>query len=80
MFACDPPAESVPLLEEIAADLRPQSLRAQLFVMAEADQRDLSPRIAVPTLLIWGWTPVSTSSAAVWLFAGTVMLAMIQHQ
>jgi pimeloyl-ACP methyl ester carboxylesterase len=23
-------------------------------VMAEADQRDLLPRIAVPTLLIWG--------------------------
>jgi pimeloyl-ACP methyl ester carboxylesterase len=26
----------------------------QLSVMAEADQRDLLPRIAVPTLLIWG--------------------------
>ena len=25
-----------------------------LSVMAEADQRDLLPRIAVPTLLIWG--------------------------
>jgi hypothetical protein len=34
LFACDPPAESVPLLEEIAADLRPESLRAQLFVRA----------------------------------------------
>ena len=52
MLACDPPAESVPLLEGIAADLRPESLRAQLFVMADADQRDLLPRIAVPTLLI----------------------------
>lgn len=26
----------------------------QLLVMAEADQRDLLPRIHVPTLLIWG--------------------------
>ena len=26
----------------------------QMLVMAEADQRDLLPRIAVPTLLIWG--------------------------
>ena len=54
LFAGDPPAEFVPLLEEIAADVRPESLRTQLLVMAEADQRDLLPRIAVPTLLIWG--------------------------
>jgi len=54
LFAGEPPAEFVPLLEEIAADVRPESLRTQLFLMAEADQRDLLPRIAVPTLLIWG--------------------------
>jgi len=54
LFAGDPPAEFVPLLEEIAAAVRHESLRTQLFVMAEADQRDLLPRIAVPTLLIWG--------------------------
>lgn len=54
LFAGDPPAEFVPLLEEIAADVRRESLAAQLLVMAEADQRDLLPRIAVPTLLIWG--------------------------
>ena len=29
-------------------------MRKQLAIMAEADQRDLLPRIAVPTLLIWG--------------------------
>ena len=54
LFASDPPAEFVPLLDEVAAAVRPDSLRSQLFVMAEADQRDLLPRIAVPTLLIWG--------------------------
>ena len=53
-FAGDPPAEFVPLLEEMAADVRPESLRHAMLVMAEADQRDLLPRIAVPTLLIWG--------------------------
>jgi pimeloyl-ACP methyl ester carboxylesterase len=53
-FASDPPAEFVPLLEEMAADVRPESMRTALLVMAEADQRDLLPRIAVPTLLIWG--------------------------
>lgn len=54
LFAGEPPAEFVPLFKEIAAAVRPESLRAQLFAMAEADQRDLLPRIAVPTLLIWG--------------------------
>jgi len=54
LFAGDPPAEFVPLLEEMAADVRPESMRTALLVMAEVDQRDLLPRIAVPTLLIWG--------------------------
>jgi pimeloyl-ACP methyl ester carboxylesterase len=54
LFAGGPPARFVPLLEAMAADVRPESMRTALLVMAEADQRDLLPRIAVPTLLIWG--------------------------
>lgn len=54
LFAGDPPAEFVPLLDKMTADVRPESLRTEVLVMAEADQRDLLPRIAVPTLLIWG--------------------------
>jgi pimeloyl-ACP methyl ester carboxylesterase len=54
LFAGDPPAEFVPLLKAMAEDVRPESMRTAVAVMAEADQRDLLPRIAVPTLLIWG--------------------------
>ena len=54
LFAGDPPSELVPLLEEMAADVRPESMRTALLVMAQTDQRDLLPRIAVPTLLLWG--------------------------
>ncbi|TDD70644.1 alpha/beta hydrolase [Jiangella aurantiaca] len=54
LFASDPPTKFVPLLAAIAADVRPATLGHQLTIMAEADQRDLLPRIAVPTLLIWG--------------------------
>jgi pimeloyl-ACP methyl ester carboxylesterase len=54
LFAGDRPAEFVSLLKEMAAGVRPGSLRTLLFMMAEADQRDLLPRIAVPSLLIWG--------------------------
>ena len=54
LFAGEPPAEFVPMLEAVAADVRPASMRTALLVMAEADQRDLLPRIDVPTLLVWG--------------------------
>jgi len=54
LFAGEPPPQFVPLLDEIAADVRPETLRTQLLILAETDQRDLLRRIAVPTLLIWG--------------------------
>jgi pimeloyl-ACP methyl ester carboxylesterase len=54
LFSDDPPDEAVALLAEMAVDVRPEGMRTQLSVMAEADQRDLLPRIRVPTLLIWG--------------------------
>jgi pimeloyl-ACP methyl ester carboxylesterase len=54
LFAGDPPGEFVPLLEAMAADVRPDSMRTALGVMAEADLRDVLPRITVPVLLIWG--------------------------
>jgi pimeloyl-ACP methyl ester carboxylesterase len=60
-FAGDPPTEFLPLLEEMAGDVRPESMRTALLLMAEADQRDLLPRVAVPTLLIWGALDVRSS-------------------
>ena len=54
LFAGEPPAEFVALLDEMTAAVRPAALRNLLVVMAEADQRDILPNIAVPTLLIWG--------------------------
>ena len=54
LFAGDPPTAFAHLLEEMTAAARPESLWTQLSVMAQADQRDLLPTIAVPSLLIWG--------------------------
>ena len=54
LFAGDPPAQFVPLLEQMAAAVRPGSLETQISLMAETDQSDLLPRITVPTLLVWG--------------------------
>lgn len=54
LFANDPPTELIPLLAAIAADVRPDTLRIELSIMARTDLSDLLPQIAVPTLLIWG--------------------------
>ncbi|MBT2420570.1 alpha/beta hydrolase [Streptomyces sp. ISL-22] len=54
LFAGAPPAAFASLLDEMARDVRPESMGAQLSLMAEADERDLLPHISVPTLLLWG--------------------------
>jgi pimeloyl-ACP methyl ester carboxylesterase len=54
LFAGDPPAEFLSLLEEVGAAVRPHTFKVQLSVMAEADLNDVLPTIAVPTLLVWG--------------------------
>lgn len=54
LFAGDPPPELVPMLAAVSADVRPASLAQQLGIMAETDLNELLPRIAVPTLLVWG--------------------------
>jgi pimeloyl-ACP methyl ester carboxylesterase len=54
LFAGDPPVEFLPLLQEMAANFRRRSMQNALRAMANADQRDLLSRIAVPTSLIWG--------------------------
>jgi pimeloyl-ACP methyl ester carboxylesterase len=54
LFAGEPPSEFAALLREMAAAVRQEAMGGQLLVMAEADQRDLLPRITVPTLLVWG--------------------------
>jgi pimeloyl-ACP methyl ester carboxylesterase len=72
LFAGDPPAEFVPLLEEMAAAVRPESMRTALLLMAEADERDLLPRIAVPTLLIWGELDARSPLTVVSQFEGAI--------
>jgi pimeloyl-ACP methyl ester carboxylesterase len=65
LFAGDPPAEFMRLLDEIAAGARPESVGIQLELMAVADERDLLPRIAVPTLFIWGEQDARSSVSVV---------------
>ena len=54
LFAGAPPAQFVPLLEAMAADVRPSSVLIALTAMAQADLTDVLPTIRVPTQLIWG--------------------------
>jgi pimeloyl-ACP methyl ester carboxylesterase len=54
LFAGEPPRDVMELLDAVAAAVRPESVRVALGAIAEADLRDVLPRIAVPTLLVWG--------------------------
>ncbi|WP_406864626.1 alpha/beta hydrolase [Streptomyces sp. HUAS MG47] len=54
LFSAGPPERFAVLLETMSRDVRPETMAAQLSLMAEADQTDLLPRITVPTLLLWG--------------------------
>ena len=54
LFAPGASASAVDQLETIMADTRPSNLRRTAIAIAACDQRDLLPRIGVPTLLIWG--------------------------
>lgn len=54
LFAAEPPVDVIELLDAIAAQVRPRSLRGALSAMADADLRSVLPGITVPTLLVWG--------------------------
>jgi pimeloyl-ACP methyl ester carboxylesterase len=54
LFAGDPPAEFMPLLEQVGASVRPESMRVQLVVMADANLNEVLPTVSAPSLLIWG--------------------------
>jgi pimeloyl-ACP methyl ester carboxylesterase len=54
LFAGDPPTEFVPLLNAMAADVRPRSLQTVLEIMGKTDLNHVLPTINVPTLLLWG--------------------------
>ncbi|QBX55536.1 alpha/beta hydrolase [Nocardioides seonyuensis] len=54
LFAGEPPAPFVPLLDAMAADVRRRSMLTALTAMAQADLTEVLPTVQVATLLIWG--------------------------
>lgn len=54
LFAGDPPAQFVPLLEAMTRDVRRSGMVTALTAMAQADLSDVLPTIEVPTQLVWG--------------------------
>jgi pimeloyl-ACP methyl ester carboxylesterase len=54
VFAGDPPALFLPLIEAMTADVRRGSMLTALTAMAQADLTDVLPTVQVPTQLIWG--------------------------
>ncbi|MCF2530992.1 alpha/beta fold hydrolase [Yinghuangia soli] len=72
LFAGGPPAGFVPLLDAMAAEVRPETLATELSLMAEADQRDLLPSVTVPTLLLWGELDVRSPLSVAYAFQDAI--------
>ena len=68
LFAREPDTAVVAELQRIMAGVRPESVRRALDAIARADHRDLLPRIAVPTLLVWGEEDARSPLAVAWQF------------
>ena len=77
LFAADPPADVIELLNAIAADVRSESLRVALAAMAEADLTDVLPTIAVPTLLLWGELDARSPLSVAHAFASAIPHAQL---
>jgi pimeloyl-ACP methyl ester carboxylesterase len=54
LFTDGAPLDVVEAYVVVMADLHPEGMRPMLHAMADADQRDVLPTIAVPTLLLYG--------------------------
>jgi pimeloyl-ACP methyl ester carboxylesterase len=54
LFAASPPAAVVEEVAAIMREFHPAGLRVMAHAFAEADLRDVLPRIDVPTLLLYG--------------------------
>jgi len=54
LLSADAPPEVVAEAESIMAEIHPEGYRFAARAFADTDERDLLPRIDVPTLVIWG--------------------------
>jgi pimeloyl-ACP methyl ester carboxylesterase len=54
MFGPTPPAAALTAMRAILADRHPLAFRQMATALANADTRDLLPRIRIPTLVVWG--------------------------
>jgi pimeloyl-ACP methyl ester carboxylesterase len=68
LFVGEPPAEFAPLLAELAAAVRRDSLAVQLAAISEADLSALLPQVSVPTLLLWGKDDVRSPVSVAYQF------------
>jgi pimeloyl-ACP methyl ester carboxylesterase len=78
LFASTPPPEAAALLAEMAADVRPPTLRRSLALMADADLSDVLPTVDVPTLLLWGERDVRSPRPVAEAFAAAIPGARLE--
>jgi pimeloyl-ACP methyl ester carboxylesterase len=78
LFGGTPPAAALELLAEMAAEVRPATLRRTVALMAAADLSDVLPTIDVPTLLIWGERDARSPLSVAHAFAAAIQDARLE--
>lgn len=72
LFGGEPTDGVVALMEAMSAEVRSETLRLELGIMAEADLSGLLPHITVPTLLVWGALDVRSPLGVAHQFAEAI--------
>jgi pimeloyl-ACP methyl ester carboxylesterase len=78
LFSGPPPPEAVAMLAEMAADVRPATVRRTLKLIAGADLSAVLPTIDVPTLLLWGEHDVRSPLSVAHAFEAAIPGARLQ--
>jgi pimeloyl-ACP methyl ester carboxylesterase len=78
LFAGAPAPAVEALLEEMATDVRPATLRRLLPLMADADLSGVLPTIDVPTLLLWGEHDVRSPLSVARAFEAAIPGAVLE--
>ena len=78
LLAPDASPEVVAEAESIMAEIHPEGYRMAAQALAQTDERDLLPRIEVPTLIVWGECDTVATRADVEVLASNIRGAQFE--
>jgi pimeloyl-ACP methyl ester carboxylesterase len=78
LLSPDAPPHVIAEAESIMAEIHPEGYRMAAQALAQTDERDLLPRIDVPTLILWGECDTVASREDVEVLANNIKGAQFE--